>query len=671
MEGIPDQNEPTINLGTQEQQLALPPYDFDAAKKQIRESEERLKDLEGKKGKTNKEKKEEKNIRKALIGMNKLHEEKLKTAGKTSQLDQELGDEPDWTEPHPTWDENLPEDEREIKIISPAESQDKPDKIEVPKKLEKEKDKELEERRAAMEALHAPDVRKAEAETQAKINRVEVSQEHRTFIENFLSEDIKALQEEFAVKWFDDHKGELKEIQVEEAQREFKVKFVMKHWEDRKMESEMREVGDGKEQGYNEQFGDKIDNLLTLRHELTRESGVSAASPFLLLGYLMKRIDNGMPEIESENLYKAIKDLAGKTMAENIDKDAERKVDENISAKYINKEKYVEKELVGRKKEVEERENEKLIEEEWQKFQKLPNDEERNEFLIHLGAKPGQIDKQQFKERLYVSTNTAFGTNLEVKDFYALMKDGYKPYEAAITGYRSFWGIPEGVFERVKIKKGEEVEKMSARAFDELVEKLRKAREESFETQAKKELSEDWDKARNSAIRIRAKNRVRQIAELGPERVEKLTTELRDRIVQEYIEKHPKKEPESPAKEALPPPLDEKLVEPKKSVRVTKFEKVMAGKLIDDIYLARRGEGKGTGELAGLTGNIERDADILSNYFKKNFAVRSMTPKKILELVVGDSRRVYEEACRSNDNIDLISWFAKMNEKKPWKKNKI
>lgn len=153
----------------------------------------------------------------------------------------------------------------------------------IPQKFDYEKLRE--EEVSFYQEGEAEDIGRERKEKYADAGKIEISTQSRTVIENLLDKDIKSLRDKFAVKWFNDNRESIKDAGTPEelAEDEYKIKYVISNWEDFK--SYLR----GPE--YREEFGDKIDNLQTLKMEMARKKDVSSQSPFLLLNYLQKRID--------------------------------------------------------------------------------------------------------------------------------------------------------------------------------------------------------------------------------------------------------------------------------------------------------------------------------------------------------------------------------------------
>lgn len=240
-------------------------------------------------------------------------------------------------------------------------------------------------------------------------------------------------------------------------------------------------------------------------------------------------------------------------MAENIDADAEKRTD---AFSYGTKEQYIGDDLGRVKKEMQNQSNIALITAEWEKYKKL-SDEARRQYQDKLGVELegtefGGQNLDIFRQAI-LSRAADFGIiggelgEIREEDesaFCALLKQGLKPHEAEYMGSDSWIGSQFYGKRRVVMPGGSE--EVNLKDLPDFVRKARLKYAQGFEEPARNQLGEEWDKARESAIKYEAKDRVRKLAQtetIPEEKIKELYNEVRRKLVYEYIDRRNKTAP--------------------------------------------------------------------------------------------------------------------------------
>jgi len=399
-------------------------------------------------------------------------------------------------------------------------------------------------------------------------------------IDGFLAGRTEAELENFALRWFSLNENRMKEegrVIPPGASDEWKISMALGSREKGGMAA-MAEINNPEYEATRED----MDRIGVLRTNMRKEH-IPPETPFLLLNYLQRSIDYEKEEIhrlkmraeqgdqnagviadskekQLKELYLARKELAEKTMKENLTEKAR----ESVGVGMIPKEDLVGRELDAKKKEIEEQKNEELMNKEWQEFMRLP-EKQRSKYQKKLGERL-ELSRDDFDKHVRDENHTteqaeehfqqrnrdrfregvlelAGKKGIEGQDFYGLLNEGYKPYEAKIKRPRFLVGakkliIPnrdrdEKSFIKAAINKNSGPVKLTNNPYL-----------KEIEAQAVKELEDRWDKYYEENVNNEIQRRITELAE-SPEKAEGGIREMyknaREKIVAEYVRKRVEK----------------------------------------------------------------------------------------------------------------------------------
>lgn len=469
------------------------------------------------------------------------------------------------------------------------------------------------------ESIKAPWVeieRESERRVSEKyLEKTQLSKESTDFIKKMLENEIDQKKIEFAQKWFEEHMSDLQRKGFSsQVSEETKIRIAI-------------EQGALKELKTNEKYRhdqEEIERLSILRLEVEKES-LHLDTQFLLLNRLEKKSEEikneikmmerkGRPAVEInlkkeelEHLFKVKKELAENFSGRNLEAEARAEL------KYLEdfKDKYVEKDLLSKAKEVRYKTIREFFENEWNK---LPPEErgpeQQKDFFLNNFIKK-RIEEMKAK------------THLKEDEIVALLGTGYNPETFKVKGF--------GPFQRIEVREGIAIPK---KKFQDFVENQKRIYNEKIKETSKQELREILDKKYQSKFKESIERKIRELA-TSPEGAVKITEQMyrriKDRLIEEWSTKGLKKETKQPKEiEAIIKEFDQKGKDP--------FE------FMKDVVEARKGlkNLKGTAEdLSIMDDFLRRDYDIPVSrelleqlVFSKEYREKFKKRKELLELLL-------------------------------------
>jgi len=516
-----------------------------------------------------------------------------------------------------------------------------------------------------LEELQRKDIKSI---TETYVEAAKIDSKTKKVIGEMLAEYAKDKNREFALRWFSKNEALVREkgiIIPPKVSDEWKINTVLGSPE----KGGMGVILDGKDPEYKD-IGDELEMIGILRIDIGKNQ-VPPKAPALLLNYLQGKFESAVADNrkdEQEKLFLLRKEIAETTMKEDISLRAE----ELAADKFAQKDLWVESRLGAKKDELYAKTAGELMEAEWQNFRKLQPSQRRKQ-QKELGIDL-EIARDSF-DRLTVNQNytpeqalEAFNkynhdlfcggvirlaqkNGIEGTAFYGMLANGYKPYGKQRS--KGFFGG------RILLPmKGGSTTEVSSKGYDAFVERKGADFLKTFESQARAELELTWNTDRENAVVAGIENRITEIAK-SPEttigRVKEMYQQARTRILLEFAAKLAESkgsrtdaERERTAREAGKEP--------------SKTEKAPDTTInfVSDTY--KDEDGRYGGELEGLTGEFDRDLEILSSYLKR-LVDRDMTPKKLKGIIDRrEGKQLYKESWLGKGGNEsygngLFEWF--------------
>ena len=399
---------------------------------------------------------------------------------------------------------------------------------------------EEEEERPAMESL-----------SEKYITGAAIGEDLKKNIDKSLEIDANALREQFALKWFEDNKDRVKKngFPVDNINDAYKVAFVLRHWKPEE-EGGWGTGADMRSEKYKEEFGDKAYKIAVLRNDMAKKNPPSE-TPFLLLNYLQasteakgrelkelkQKAEQGDQaaavlavgkESELEKLFSIRKEIAEKTMHENLDEMAKKKVEGGEEANRL-KERFFDEWTSNGRPRIEAQKNNALLEKEWQRFS-LFNDEQRKEYLKRIGYR-GYGDKTSF---IFFIGQSAEKFEAGSDAFYGLLNQGHNPLEIKVQ--RKHWWSGE----KIVIMPDQHGNPMSLEEYENNVQNASETYVNSINLETRQRVEKVWEKRQNEQVRKTIENRIKELAK-SPEAaeggIEELYKKARERVITEYVQK--------------------------------------------------------------------------------------------------------------------------------------
>ena len=413
-----------------------------------------------------------------------------------------------------------------------------------------------------------------ESYTERYAKKTEISKESKKAVDGFLARDTEKVYYNFALEWFDKNEEAIRESGIvipQGASDEWKASVVLGSKEKGGMGAS-EEINDPE---YRESR-EKLDKIGVLKTDMKKDQ-TPPETPFLLLNYLQKKLEDNLNELDELNrratggdasaevftrskeseikdILKLSKDIAGKTMGENLTEDAERKLTESG---FLSKDNFVEVELDAKRVELRNKKNEEVIDREWQRYIQLP-EKERKKYEKEMGCRlemsrddfdtltatrgyvpqqAAEIFKRQNRDMFWSGIRSVAKDNgVEGATFYSLLEKGYKPHEAKTKG------LLPGVAKLLGIKLKNELPpetfiKTSAENYS-----------KDIEDRSKKELEDTWKSEHEEKINSLIEERIKELAD-SPEAVEggveRIYKQARERIIMDYMKKRFDKAPKT------------------------------------------------------------------------------------------------------------------------------
>lgn len=384
---------------------------------------------------------------------------------------------------------------------------------------------------------------------------VELSKESQKVVSDYLLSDAQEGLQIFAKRWVEKPEN-LKKLAdtgllPDGASEEYKMNLVLRNPSYR---IEMRT-------GEYAVIGKEMDKIEVLRADLAKEN-MPPETPFILLNYLQKSIGIEREKIDElktkaeagdesagvaaaskqkqlETLFLAQKEIVEKTMHENLTESAEKKV---TGGGFLSKEEYVKSDefktgVADLAKELETERNEELLNKEWEDFDRLSHSE-KAKYMAETGLKMGT--KDEFSESI---KRLSKKSGIEGDDFYGLLAQGYRPYEAQKR--TAFWP-PSRIFTlkmsvtEIPCKNGKSfyTSGRNDKEFGEFVKRSGEKYKESLKLEAEGKLEDDRDKIHDNLVKEEVQKRIEQLAKSPEEAiggVERFYKEAQERLVSESI----------------------------------------------------------------------------------------------------------------------------------------
>ena len=415
----------------------------------------------------------------------------------------------------------------------------------------------------------------------------EISEDSKKFLDEFLEKEADSKYAEFALRWFDDpanqEKMKKEGFPVEGVKDDYKIYFVFKHWKLKKDDPESGwGIGEEMYKGKYEDLVKEVNKIEGLRMDLAKKI-LPPETPYLLLNYLQNlfrleknKLDSLIQreavlksqakseesplslEIASkqkqlEQLFLAMKELAEKTMKENLEEIAEedlRKSGFLLKDLYLSsKQKSGKTNLEVESEKLKTSTSDLLISKEWEEFEKLTT-KEKEKFLKKLGGSPILITNKADFARFLLSRAKENG--IEGDAFYGLLQQGYMPYQVK---YKFMFWPPYRIFtlrmspREVLGKNGKSfISDGTTEDFDRFLKNAADQYNKDITESAQKKLEEEWQEMRDQKIKENIERRINEIAS-SPDKaeggIESIFAKVRERIIAKYIEERTKKNPKS------------------------------------------------------------------------------------------------------------------------------
>lgn len=489
----------------------------------------------------------------------------------------------------------------------------------------------------------------------------------KEFVKGLLAGDAKKISQEFALQWFKDNLEEIMNkgvIVPRDASAEWKINQALA----------MGAMDKIMERDYKENFGYRIEQLGIIEAGM-QESKMSPETPFLALHYLQEKYEAGQTELISmrakigtgsagleaeitakehnmEVMFSAMKEISGKTMHE----DLQRNANEAATDGMISKEEDIEDRLRDEMGRVRDQKNEALVNVELQKFMALAPKERaayQKKYGMKLEMTRGEFDKEtqdngytsgqadrEFQLQKFLRFDDgmkklSIKNGIHYEDMCALLEDGYKPHEAKIKGF--FWQnvvIPKqgGEPETMPIQKGTNFIDASAS-----IEKY----STKIENQSRQNLDRAWENDHSNRARVKMEIRIKDLAK-SPENaingIKGVYEKARERMAAKLSEKQ------------LEPQTKSHLEAIRKTFGARGKEADIAGIMSDALFKK--------GKLAGFGDNLEEDSKSMRGFlgdwgmrvspkvlsgFSGEYAKAGKTQMGLLDLVI----RIIGEAYKS------------------------
>ncbi|MCX6720830.1 MAG: hypothetical protein NTW11_03430 [Candidatus Staskawiczbacteria bacterium] len=521
--------------------------------------------------------------------------------------------------------------------------------------------------------------------------------------DGFLAKDADGLYREFALEWFGNNEDAMKKegrVIPDNASDEWKISLVLGS----KEKGGMGAAAEVNKPEY-KTVRERMDRIGVLRADI-KKGNVPPETPFLLLNYLQEKFEKEQKELESqkekalggdaaaeifvasktkelEELFLMRKEIAEKTMGENLTVKATEWIDKFNGSR----EKYIEEGVERQRQREKEKQNQKkneLFNKEYQAYLNLP-EKQRSKYQKKLGVKlevsryefdrtydnkVGKIEifkkyaSAQEKEEAFQKFNRdlfhasvitlADKNGIKGEQFYGLLEQGYKPHEIRKKGFQLFGGKKMEVPTQAGSYK-----EMNVKEYADFVDNAGGDYNKFSESQARAKLEKMWDTDRVERIKEEMERRIKELAE-SPEKaeggIEKVYQIAKERIIQEYIKKEAEKKPveKTPARaKKIEKEFGEgktsKANKPEKTSMVDVYFKLAKDAIADE-------SGERGGGLQDLTGEAEEDATILSGYLAEKLGVKGINPEKLKKRMDNNkSRNFYKDCWKRKDG--LLDWF--------------
>jgi len=416
--------------------------------------------------------------------------------------------------------------------------------------------------------------------TEGYFEATKIDSKSITIVDNFLVANTEEVYKKFALKWFENNEEKMKgdgRVIPSDASDEWKINMVLSSRE----KGGMAATAEINNPEYRE-MREEMDKIGILRADMKKDH-VPPETPFLLLNYLQTGVEAERQEIaklrvEGEKgnesaaivadskekklreLYLVRKELAEKTMNEDLTQNAEKLVEIELPPKEV----CVQGWLAQGNSEVEARKVRELMDAEWQKYMSLPENQRikyQKKIEQKLEVSRSEFDRQTRNEKytpeekeeargkynrelFYKGMLELTEKNGIVSDaVWGLLEQGYKPHEAKIKRSWMFGKkkiiIPkqDGSFETVPVKE-----------LSGFLKSFEESYNISIESQAKEELEVGWDQLHDEKVTAQVEKRIEGLAkspEMAEGGVEKIYQKAKEKIVAEYIKKRVEKNPKT------------------------------------------------------------------------------------------------------------------------------
>ena len=415
--------------------------------------------------------------------------------------------------------------------------------------------------------------------TEKYADKTEISEKSKKVVDGFLARDTEEVFKRFALKWFKDNEDLIKQegiVVPPGASDEWKSDMVLRTRENGGMGAKE----DIRKPGY-EEMGTEADMIGVLRTDMAKDQ-IPPVTPLLLLNHLQSTIGRERQEIDKlrveaekgdqsaavladskerqlKGLYLDRKELAEKTMGEDLTAAAEKRVYESG---LNTKEDYVNDNIDARAGETGADVKQELREKEWQSFSNLSEEDKkacrkkigykehvtRAEFVgtkyrRSLGQLGEREEAKAYDKYNFLQSMRACADNFGKNAFYGLLDQGYKPYEVKPAGFRI---LKSKRF--LMPKQGGFIQEVPVEKYEDFLKQAEETYLKNVETRAKGKLEEEWAVEHNQDVNDEIERCITELAE-SPEKaeggLERLYQIRRDRIVTEYTKKLVEKEPKT------------------------------------------------------------------------------------------------------------------------------
>lgn len=423
-------------------------------------------------------------------------------------------------------------------------------------------------------------------------DKFELSREESQKIDKYLLKEYDELYMEIAKDWFLRHKEEIKNDGLYQPNED--DNYILSLFKERGGIKEFEKLDDSKSL----QLKEKREMIDFYRSEVDR-SDTSIAGKTLILNLLEKRREKKYDELrilmaqppspeqqmkidakngEIEDLFNVRKKIAESIRGVDLSNESENLAVSTI----LPKDQFISRNLISKQNELLAKKLESHLLNQWQGLSD-PEKQKYNDF--------NDFKNKKSAEMFNAINNIGLPAGVAA-DFIivALIDNGYDPSKFKKDAPNWIWRFFKG--ESVELKKGQA--SLSLEDYDKMLTKLKNDFAKKAENDAKDELAKDWGKVKEEAVKRIVDEKIKDIASAPEKNIKEAFEKAREWRKRQYLED-----------------LSKETFRNKEKVK-----ELFEGQGIDITDFMSKTLGR-KGSLDNLTGNLEKDADNISEFLNE------------------------------------------------------